>query len=175
VIIVHEINEAPVLAMISNRVVHQGMTVAIPMTAIDADVPANTLSYSLGTAPSGATINATSGLFTWVTDAAAVDLTNSVTIIVTDDGTTPLSDTRTFSIAVVQAPRIESITYSGGGVELAWRSIPGAIYRVQYNNHFDGGAWLDVPGDVAATDLVSTKSETLPAATQRFYRLLVVP
>src|SRR5207244_672645 len=63
---VNEVNGAPVLAAIGNKTVNQGATLTFTATASDADVPANTLTFSLDPgAPSGATINGSTGAFSW--------------------------------------------------------------------------------------------------------------
>ena len=62
---VNEVNVAPVLATISDKAVDEGSELTFTVSASDADLPANTLTYSLVDAPTGASINATTGVFTW--------------------------------------------------------------------------------------------------------------
>jgi hypothetical protein len=62
---VDETPSAPVLGAVPPLTVRQGDLLTFTATATDADLPANTLSYSLIGAPSGANIGTTSGLFTW--------------------------------------------------------------------------------------------------------------
>jgi hypothetical protein len=58
-------NAPPVLAAISNRVIHAGMALVISNSATDADA-AQTLTFSLDPgAPAGASINSTNGVFAW--------------------------------------------------------------------------------------------------------------
>src|SRR5205814_5583661 len=58
--------------------------------------------YSLDAgAPSGATLNPTTGVFSWMPTAAQGPATNTVTIRVTDNGPPPLADAKTFTIIVV--------------------------------------------------------------------------
>jgi hypothetical protein len=171
-VVVREVNEAPVLTAMADRVVHEGMMIVLAGIATDVDMPANTLHYSLSHAPAGAAIDSGTGVFTWTADAD--ETTNSVTVVVTDDGSLPLSDAKSFSITVLSAPMIESISYSGGNITLTWLSISGLTYRVQCKAEFDESPWLDLPGDVTATGSPSTKTEPLPADTQRFYRIKVL-
>jgi len=63
---VNEVNVAPVLAAIGNKTVDEANLLTFTAVATDVDIPANTLTYSLVGAPVGATINATTGVFTWV-------------------------------------------------------------------------------------------------------------
>ena len=83
-ITVTEGNAAPVLAAISNQSVAEGSPVAVTASATDADLPAQTLTYSLVTAPMGATIGATTGVFAWTPGEADGPGTHPVTIRVTD-------------------------------------------------------------------------------------------
>jgi hypothetical protein len=63
---VNEVNTAPVLNSIGNKTFIVGVPVTFTASATDADVPANTLTFSLGAgAPAGATINGTTGAFSW--------------------------------------------------------------------------------------------------------------
>jgi PKD repeat protein len=99
---VNEVNQAPVLAAIGNKIVEQNHLLTFTATATDADLPAQTLTFSLGAgAPAGATIGGASGVFSWMAPLA-FGTTHPVTIIVTDNGTPPLNDTETISIFVGQ-------------------------------------------------------------------------
>jgi hypothetical protein len=62
---VNEVNAAPVLAAIPAQTVNEGAELTFTASTIDADLPANTLVYSLVGAPGGATIDSGTGLFTW--------------------------------------------------------------------------------------------------------------
>ncbi|WP_341299381.1 Ig-like domain-containing protein [Lysinibacillus sp. FSL H8-0500] len=62
---VNEVNTVPILAAIGNKTINEESLLTFTATAIDADIPANTLIYSLVGAPAGASINAVTGVFTW--------------------------------------------------------------------------------------------------------------
>ncbi len=97
---VAEVNVAPVLAAIGNRSATVGSPLAFTATATDADLPANTKTFSLGAgAPAGATINASTGAFLWTPSAVG---SFSVTVGVSDGrgGT----DTETITITVGTTP-----------------------------------------------------------------------
>ena len=100
-ITVNEVNEAPVLAAIGDRVVNEGNELSFTATATDPDVPANGLTFSLDAgAPAGATIDPASGLFTWTPNEAQGPGTFDVTVRVTDDGTPALEDFETIMVTV---------------------------------------------------------------------------
>lgn len=96
-IVVNEVNQAPVLQPIGNVLVQPGDPVQLTALASDADIPANTLVFSLEPgAPVGASIDSTTGAFEWVTPA---DFGASQTIgIRVSDG--DLSDLQTFNVGI---------------------------------------------------------------------------
>ncbi len=98
---VNEVNSAPILAAISDQQANLGSTLAFSASATDSDLPANSLAFSLTSAPSGATIHPTSGSFVWTPDTGG---TYHITVTVTDNGISPLSDSRTFRVDVNVPP-----------------------------------------------------------------------
>src|SRR5213078_2293021 len=100
-IVVREVNAAPVLTPLTNQTVTAGIQVTITNTAVDPDFPTNVLSFTLDPgAPGGASINPTSGVFTWTPSAAQAPSTNLITVRVTDDGSPALSDAKSFTLVV---------------------------------------------------------------------------
>ncbi|MCB0107668.1 MAG: putative Ig domain-containing protein, partial [Caldilineaceae bacterium] len=75
-------NSAPVLDPIAAQNVTRGETLTLTITAGDADGDA--LSFSLGDAPDGATIDASTGLFIWTPDVALDTGLYTATVIVSD-------------------------------------------------------------------------------------------
>ena len=70
-------NVAPVLAAIGNQSVNEGATLSFTATATDADLPSQTLTYSLDVASLalGMTIDARHGAFSWTPSEAQGGLT----------------------------------------------------------------------------------------------------
>src|SRR5262249_37502578 len=102
-IIVLKTNSAPVLAPIADQIVTEGILLTVTNSASDSDIPANILTFSLGTnCPAGAAINPTNGLFTWTPSEMQGPSTNVITIIVTDDGTPNLTATQNFAVVVLE-------------------------------------------------------------------------
>ena len=74
----------------------------------------------------------------------------------------------------VSPPVITSIRLTNGVVTIAWSSVTGGIYRVQYISSFNGGGWTDLSPDVTATDSTATQTNAVGSAPQRFYRVELV-
>jgi len=71
-------------------------------------------------------------------------------------------------------PTITSIQIATGQVTLAWTSIPGKSYRVQYKTNVVD-AWINLPGDVTAGDYTAAKTDATGLVTRRFYHVMVLP
>ena len=85
---VNEVNAAPVLAAIPPQTVDEGTPLTFTASATDADLPANTLTYSLLGAPGGASINTASGVFTWTPTEAQGQGSYHFTVRVSDGNLT---------------------------------------------------------------------------------------
>ncbi len=90
------VNDTPVLASIGNKTIKQATLLTFTATATDVDA-GQTKTFSLVTTPSGATINATTGVFSWTPSA-----TGSFTfkIRVTDNGVPVLFDEEQITVTV---------------------------------------------------------------------------
>jgi hypothetical protein len=112
-ITVNEVNVAPVLGAIGNKTVNEGSLLTFTASATDSDVPANSLTYSLDPgAPAGASINPTTGVFSWTPTEAQGPGSPSVTIRVTDNGVPALNAAETITITVNEvnaAPVLDGI------------------------------------------------------------------
>lgn len=102
-------NANPVLASIANKTVNELANLSFTATATDSDVPAQTLTYSLTTSPTGATINSSSGLFSWTPTEVQGPGTYNVTVRVADNGSPVASDSKSFTITVNEVNAIPTI------------------------------------------------------------------
>ncbi|MEX1028303.1 MAG: FG-GAP-like repeat-containing protein, partial [Candidatus Paceibacterota bacterium] len=108
---VNEVNQPPSLNQIGDKFARGGALLSFTATASDPDLPANALTFSLeADAPAGATIDATTGRFSWTPPVAAGESDVAITIRVTDNGTPALSDTETFHVTVGNCPFNDHLT-----------------------------------------------------------------
>ncbi len=104
---VTEVNSTPLLAPIGSKSATVRQTLSFTAFGTDADLPANTLTFSLGAgAPAGATISS-AGAFTWTPSAAGA---YSITVRVSD-GTATSSQT---FLVTVSAPADVTVTPVAG-------------------------------------------------------------
>lgn len=173
-VVVLETNSAPALVAPEDRVVHAGSLVTFTNAATDADLPTNTLAYSLDAgAPASAAVDPTTGVFVWLTADADAGTTNPITVRVADNGAAPLSDAKTFTVTVRARPGIEGITLLDANATLTWSAISRTKYRVQFKDDLGDANWTDVVPDVTASGPTVSITDT-PGVLQRFYRIRVV-
>jgi uncharacterized delta-60 repeat protein len=116
---VNEVNSAPTLLVIADRPVNELATLTVTNTATDTDLPANTLTYQLLGGPTNASISA-SGIIIWTPSEAQGPGTNTITTVVTDNGSPPLSATNRFTVIVLEvnnapvlSPISDQIAFAG--------------------------------------------------------------
>src|SRR5207244_1853346 len=86
-------NSAPVLTVPTDQTITELSTLTVTNIASDTDLPANTLTFSLVSAPAGVNLNPSSGVLSWTPTDAQGPSTNLITVRVTDNGAPHLSDT----------------------------------------------------------------------------------
>jgi hypothetical protein len=174
-VIVLESNSPPSLSPIADRTIHAGSTLVISNTATDADLPPNTLNFALNVgAPAGGSID-DKGVFMWPTSEADANTANPITVRVTDDGTPPLADAKSFNVTVVGRPVLQTVSVSNNVVTLRWSAIPGQRYRLQSKENLDDPDWMDVPGETIADGTNASTSVAIGAQAQQFFRITVAP
>src|SRR5262249_38585827 len=92
-------NNSPVLAPIGNKSVDEGTLLSFTATAPDPDA-GQTLILSLIGAPGGASINPTTGVFTWTPTEVQGPGSYTFTVRVTDDGSPSLFAEELITVAV---------------------------------------------------------------------------
>ncbi|HWW76673.1 MAG TPA: tandem-95 repeat protein, partial [Pyrinomonadaceae bacterium] len=126
-ITVTEVNQAPTLAPIPAQTVLLGGTAAFTASGSDADLPAQTLTYSLtGAYPAGATINPATGAFSWTPTAAQSGQVYTFNVRVTDNGAGTLYAEQPVTIGVGYSwtGLLSPINQNGSSVFKAGQTVP---------------------------------------------------
>jgi hypothetical protein len=167
-------NTAPVLNVISNQVVVLGQTLSFTASANDADLPAQTLTFSLGTnAPAGTFVNSFNGHFTWTPTNAST--TNAMSLVVTDDGAPSLSATQTFTVIVVLPPQLGGVCLGGNQLIFTWPSFAGLNYQLEYKEDLTIPGWTPLGNPLAGTGAAISVTNSLDTSGQRFFRVRLLP
>ncbi len=102
-IAVEEVDQPPVLAPIPDRTVAEHATLIFRASATDADLPAQSLVYTLAAgAPAGARITPGGGVFSWTPDESQGGRTYTITILATGSSSPAITAWRTFRVTVAE-------------------------------------------------------------------------
>ncbi len=118
VIVVLESNTAPVLVRVPTQVAYVRSALRVTNVVIDPDIPTNVMTFRFGgVTPRGFRIGTNSGLVTWIPGMDQAPGSNWIQVIVTDNGTPPLSATNEFAVLVGDFTEVAlgSAVVSAGG------------------------------------------------------------
>ena len=172
---VMDVSQPPILSAISNSTLIAGATLLVTNQANDPNLPPQPLAFSLAAAPTGATINSSSGVIFWRPTIAQAGLTYPFTVVVTELGGGQLSATQSFQVAVTSPvkPVLTMAGLAGGQFQMLVNGDYGPDYTVTVSTNL-----------VSWASVFTTNSPALPflwsesvtnSFAQRFYRILLAP
>ena len=158
------------LAAITNRTVNVGQTVAFTASATDTDQPPQTLTFALLAGATNATLNTTSGAFSFRPLVTQANSTNSFTLKVSDNGTPSMSATQSFSVIVnpLSALGISNVSVAGGQFSFSVSGPSGPDYAIETSTNLTHWSNVFITNSPA---LPFVWTDTNFAAPQRFYRV----
>lgn len=167
----------PLLNVVANTNITELRTLNLTLTATDSDLPTNTLTFALVSAPTGASVTA-SGLFAWTPTEAQGPGTNPITVKVSDNGSPSLSSTQSFNLVVFEtnAPPVLAFINDQNATPgtqlivnasatdpdlptntLSYSLSPGAPTGVTINPNTGVFTWTPATNQAPATNLVTVR------------------
>jgi glucuronoarabinoxylan endo-1,4-beta-xylanase len=168
------VNTPPTIGTVPDQTADAGVTLLVTNTASDADVPAQTFTFSpANTFPANATVSS-DGLFSWRPLVSQADTTNVIQIQVTDSGTPPLSATNNFKVVVnvVTNPVIGSVHLSPGQVSMTVNGPQGPDYTLWTSTDLANWQALFTTNSPPVPFTVMDTNSTDP---ERFYKFQIGP
>lgn len=162
----------------TNIIINAGVSLAVSCAATDADVPPQSLAYTLLTGPSGAAVDLVSGNFTWRPTVPQANSVNTVSVVATDNDPLGLAATNTFSVTVnpVTQPGATSTAYAGGVFSVGFTGQIGPDYELQSTTNLLTGPWVDVVTTNSPASMPVTLSDpNAGSQPAQFYRIVVGP
>lgn len=168
-------NTPPLLAPITDKILTAGTTLLFTNSASDADVPAQTLTFSLLNAPTNASLTTNSGIFSWRPTVAQGGTTNAMQVVVADSGSPSLSATQAFSVIVNQpaTPVMQSAASSNGQFTFVINGTAGPDYLVQSSTNLS--QWTDVTNLASPAVPFLWTDPNAGNVRQQFYRIRLGP
>jgi len=175
---VSELNQTPALQAIPAITIDAGQTATFTAKATDADLPAQSITYSLVNAPAGASINAQTGAFTWSIPANAPGGAVSFEVRATDSGSPALASATGVTINVrAQQPANIRLTSafnsSTAQLTLTWNSQANVRYRVESRDSLNSGSWV-AGQEITATGPSTSVTIDTRAKARAFHRVTII-
>jgi len=80
---------------------------------------------------------------------------------------------RVADLMFVPEPKVLAVETTNGIAVITWSSFAGQLYRLQYKDGPGAANWQDTLPDILATGPITTTTNALGSATQRFYRVVL--
>ncbi len=167
-------NTPPTMSPVPNQTVNVGVTLLVTNTASDPDSPPNTLAFSPANIfPANATVNSSSGIFSWRPHVSQANTTNLIQVQVTDSGSS-LSATNAFDVIVnaVTNPVVGSVNLSPGQVSMTVNGPQGPDYTLLESSNLLNWQALFTSNSPPMPFTFVTTNSTNPA---EFYRFQIGP
>jgi len=168
------VNQAPTLTGINNQSSLAGRTLLLTNSASDSSAPQQSLTFSLASAPPGVAIGGNNGVLTWRPTIAQSPGTQTVAVVVSDNGAPVMSATQSFTVSVLRPTNALLVPMISNGQFALWMNgQEGPDYQVQASTDL-----------VSWSSLVTVTSPALPYVwgnsdisliPSRFYRVVLGP
>jgi hypothetical protein len=167
-------NTPPTLAPIASQTVNVGQTVAFTAGATDTDQPPQTLTFALLAGATNATLNTSSGAFSFRPLVTQANSTNGFTLKVADNGTPSLSATQSFAVVVnpLSAPGLGNISTAGGQFSFRVSGQSGPDFAIETSTNLTHWSNIFITNSPA---LPFNWMDATTNSPQRFYRIKLGP
>lgn len=174
-VVVRELNSGPHLNSLADYTVNPGQTISFSPSATDADLPVNALVFSLLSTPAGASLDSSTGEFSWRIPVALAGSTNVIRMQVIDDNpdaadTRHLADERSFTVTINPLAQVQltNLLVTPTQTLFSVTGSPGPDYTVWGSTDLSTWTSLCVTNPVAFPWSVIDTNGGLPG--YRFYR-----
>jgi O-glycosyl hydrolase len=155
-----------------------GNVLTVTNFASDPDLPAQTLNWSLLSAPAGANINATNGILSWRPAIAQSPSTNFVTVQVSDNGTPVMSASQTLNVVIQEppSPQFGTTVVSNEVLFLPVSGDSGPDYVLETTTNLaDNTSWTPLATNLSASPPFLWSDPITSAYREKFYRVRLAP
>ena len=169
------VNQAPVLAAPADQNLVAGATLTLSNSATDPDIPAQSLTFRLLSAPAGASLDSSSGVLRWRPAIAQSATTSLISLAVSDSGIPSMAATQSFTVTVSTParPTLGAPALTNGQYGLWLQGDAGPDYTIEVSTNLRSWNPLTTLTPAVLPCLwLDTNSAASPC---RFYRVLLGP
>jgi len=80
-----------------------------------------------------------------------------------------------FRLTVPMTPVFRSITHGPNGTTLAWNTLQGRSYQLQYTTNLNSSIWTNLGDSMIASNTVAEVNDVGPSSSERYYRVKLLP
>lgn len=141
---VNEVNLPPTLLPVADQFLNAGMVLNLANPVSDSDLPPNSFQFALLAGPSGADLDANTGVLNWRPLIAQADTTNLVTVQVTDNGIPNLSSNRSYLVIVnpLGEVTLAPVGFTNGQFLIRIEGFAGPDYTLEATSGFT--SWTEL-------------------------------
>jgi hypothetical protein len=88
---------------------------------------------------------------------------------------TPTANLSSLGLNANPPPLIHSVAFSHNGAVITWNAVSGRTYRLEYKSALSDANWTAIRQDVTAAGPTASATDKTAAASQRFYRVVLLP
>ncbi|MSU31737.1 MAG: hypothetical protein EXS25_03560 [Pedosphaera sp.] len=166
-------NTPPVLGLITEFRISEGRLFTFTARALDADLPAQVLTFTLSGQPIGASMTA-DGLFSWTPSGASAAGVYTFVVRVSDSGQPSQMTVQTVRVTVDLPPRNLTVTRTNDREALlGWQGVIGRRYLIEYSDALELGdvVWQAVGVPLVSSSDLMTFNLPIAETNRRFYRV----
>jgi hypothetical protein len=79
------------------------------------------------------------------------------------------------TLQTISAPSFQAPVMADGSLQLAWGSLSGVAYQVQYSTNVAQTNWINFGSVITATNSTTTTNAAIGTDQERFYRVMIAP
>jgi hypothetical protein len=175
---VGQTNSPPTLTTVGSQTINAGITLLVTNAASDPDLPAQSLSFSLLSGPTNATLtplNSTNALVSWRPLVSQAGATNLFAVKVADNGSPNLSATNNFTVVVnplSSLPAFDSIVAARNSFNLSITGPAGPDYTLLTSTNLLNWQQLLTSNSPVTPLTLTVTNQNEPG---RFYQIQIGP
>ena len=164
-------NRPPVIHAVGSLTTSPQAPLAMTLSALDLDVPWQSVSLQATALPPGSHFDPASGAFTWTPAAGQAPGSYHASFVATDSAACNAATT-TLAVTVQVAPPLALVVqFQSGATQLSFATVSGESYRVDYRDDLLAGNWLPLQTIVGTGTPASVFDAGAGSGRGRFYRL----
>jgi thermitase len=110
----------------------------------------------------------------FIKNSAQTSDSGSYTVTITNALGSVTSVPALLTVVPAAAPQLRPLAVVGGRVTISWTAVSGRSYRIEYAST-PSGSWTRLGADIVANGSLASTTDSPGSASQRYYRVILLP